>query len=498
MAITKFIGAIHKPKSGGVYTILGNTINYILLEKKTEGHVGSINCATDPGAALESMKSTMKFYNKEPKTSKDRLAYHWTISWSPEEKVSPELALKITRELCEKFFSDRECVYSVHTDKDHMHSHICFNSVSLYTGLKFQQKDGDWAKIYQPETDRLCEKYGLRTLKLDMEKNEEEIRQQRKNTYYKRKKAAASGRGKSNNKYYNEKKEDFGIDDYIRQDLDELIAASNTWEEFLSGLGKRGYSYQTNRKYFCVRNKSMGRSRRTYQLGDSYSEEAIRERILQKKLPEWQYSAFRTQEKLLNYGYVGNIKLSSDTRRYFAILYRSGKLKKGQNQSYYVIRQALRELKHIEAEQEFLRREGINRENADAFIKDYEKKLEELEAGRKDFNIRRAQYKKILSIYKKLKELEKYEASFQISGSFIEEHREYETDLKKLQRYGFTADTAEKLKTDIGEEGKEWNRMKRDYTRKLEVIKKYYKESEDKNKTKDAILQGTQKTEKKK
>lgn len=35
MAITKIIGSIHPPKSGGRYKVLKNSINYVLNPKKT-------------------------------------------------------------------------------------------------------------------------------------------------------------------------------------------------------------------------------------------------------------------------------------------------------------------------------------------------------------------------------------------------------------------------------------------------------------------------------
>ena len=64
MAITKIIGAIHPPKSGGRYKVLKNVINYVINPLKTENgkYTGSINCTTQ--TALKEMIMTKEHYNK--------------------------------------------------------------------------------------------------------------------------------------------------------------------------------------------------------------------------------------------------------------------------------------------------------------------------------------------------------------------------------------------------------------------------------------------------
>ena len=50
---------------------------------------------------------------------------------------------------------------AVHTDTEKIHAHIVLNSVNMVTGYKFQYKKGDWKRIYQPITNKLCADYGL-------------------------------------------------------------------------------------------------------------------------------------------------------------------------------------------------------------------------------------------------------------------------------------------------------------------------------------------------
>ena len=58
------------------------------------------------------------------------------------------------------FHNEYEAVVAVHTDKAHIHAHVIINSVNMVTGYKFQYRNGDWKRIYQPITNELCEEYG--------------------------------------------------------------------------------------------------------------------------------------------------------------------------------------------------------------------------------------------------------------------------------------------------------------------------------------------------
>ena len=60
---------------------------------------------------------------------------------------------------------------AVHTDKEHIHSHIIFNNTNLYSGLSFttehnqgKVKERAWAKLRQISDD-ICEKHGLSVIK---------------------------------------------------------------------------------------------------------------------------------------------------------------------------------------------------------------------------------------------------------------------------------------------------------------------------------------------
>ena len=292
MAITKIIGSIHAPSKGGKYQILKNTIDYILNPAKTEQgkYTGAINCLVDN--ALSEMKRNFKYWHKEPKNQRDRIGYHFTISWKAGCGISAETALKITEEFCQELLKDYLLIYAVHTDRSHMHSHICFSSVSCVDGKKYRYNDNDWEKILQPVTDRLCQKYGFPTLEMDREdlgeeiETAEEVKQRNSRRAYKRKGYGIQAgeekkqRRHSNTKYYKEETEAYSKQDHIRVDIDDAIYRSRSWSDFITIMRSKGYQMKFG-KHFSVKAPGLGmeKYRRTYRLGEGYSEKDIRDRI---------------------------------------------------------------------------------------------------------------------------------------------------------------------------------------------------------------------------
>lgn len=144
---------------------LKQAIDYIIDAEKTQGgrYVTGINC--QPQEAFQQMKMTKLKYGKTDK----RQGYHLIISFE-EKKLEPGLAFEIVGKFVGEFLgSGYEAIYAVHDNTDYTHGHIIFNSVNYLNGRKFRYGRGDWAKIIQPITNRLCEEYGLSTIDIDME-----------------------------------------------------------------------------------------------------------------------------------------------------------------------------------------------------------------------------------------------------------------------------------------------------------------------------------------
>ena len=156
MAITKILHQKASPgRELGLHT--KQLIDYIFNPDKTEQCIltGSINCL--PDTAYEQMIETKKLFGKLG----GRQSYHIIISLVPGEGT-PEQLYEMTEKFVSEFLhGEYEVVFAVHTDHEHLHSHIVFNSVNMITGRKFQYKNGDWKHKMQPITNKLSEEYGL-------------------------------------------------------------------------------------------------------------------------------------------------------------------------------------------------------------------------------------------------------------------------------------------------------------------------------------------------
>ena len=171
MAITKILN-IQESESGNPASHLKNALEYIQNPDKTEERilVGGINCL--PDAAFEQMEETKNIFHKTGK----RQGYHVIISFSPEEKVTAEQAMYVLEHFAKDVLGDDyEAVYAVHTDREHMHGHLIWNSVSMTTGKKYNSPKGNWKNHLQPITNKYCDELGLSIMPAEYSRNPKNI-----------------------------------------------------------------------------------------------------------------------------------------------------------------------------------------------------------------------------------------------------------------------------------------------------------------------------------
>lgn len=171
MAITKILN-IKESKGRNPASHLENALNYIQNPDKTEECVlvGGINCL--PDTAFEQMVETKNIFYK----SGNRQGYHVIISFSPEEKVTAEQAMYVLEHFAKDVLGDDyEAVYAVHTDREHMHGHLIWNSVSMTTGRKYNSPKGNWKNHLQPITNKYCDELGLSIMPPEYSKNPKNI-----------------------------------------------------------------------------------------------------------------------------------------------------------------------------------------------------------------------------------------------------------------------------------------------------------------------------------
>ena len=143
--------------TGGLKKLFG----YVSREKKTKLEdrrlVSGVNCSTEN--AYNEMMLTKQMHHK----TGGRLYYHLVQSFPKGYEISPELAHQIALEFTERAFKDYECVVATHIDREHIHSHIVFNSVSFEDGRKYHSDNNSLHELMKL-SDKICESYGVHTL----------------------------------------------------------------------------------------------------------------------------------------------------------------------------------------------------------------------------------------------------------------------------------------------------------------------------------------------
>ena len=171
MAITKILN-IKESEDRNPASHLKNALEYIQNPDKTEECVlvGGINCL--PDTAFEQMEETKNIFHKTGK----RQGYHVIISFSPEEKVTAEQAMYVLEHFAKDVLGDDyEAVYAVHTDREHMHGHLIWNSVSMTIGKKYNSPKGNWRNHLQPITNKYCDELGLSIMPAEYSRNPKNI-----------------------------------------------------------------------------------------------------------------------------------------------------------------------------------------------------------------------------------------------------------------------------------------------------------------------------------
>ena len=141
---------------------VAKSIKYILSPENKEGNEKCIqssflNCCGDcTNDFVMQFEITRLAFCKNDNI----LAHHYVQSFSPNEKITPEIAHQIGKELAECVAPGFQVIVATHVDRDHVHNHILINSVGMKTGMKWL---GNLAtlKNMREQSDRLCREYGL-------------------------------------------------------------------------------------------------------------------------------------------------------------------------------------------------------------------------------------------------------------------------------------------------------------------------------------------------
>ncbi len=230
-----------------------NVFSYDINPNKTNNQqfVTAINCKKE--IALEQMILTKKQFNKEDKY----IAWHGYQSFKPDE-VTPELCHEIGVKLAKQMWGDRfQVIVSTHLDKEHLHNHFCFNSVSFLDGKKYNYSKTEMQRL-RNLSDELCKEYGLSVIE-----------------------TSNKSKAPSRTLYFAEKNNEPTKYNLMRTAIDEAIAISPTPKEFVKIMRKKSYIVNLNpeRKYATIRSINDSRNTRLKTLGENYDRNSITHQI---------------------------------------------------------------------------------------------------------------------------------------------------------------------------------------------------------------------------
>ncbi|WP_028308848.1 relaxase/mobilization nuclease domain-containing protein [Desulfitibacter alkalitolerans] len=366
------------PDFRGLQNVLAYTQQDTKIEKQF--YVTGINC--DPTTACEQMSRTKLQFQK----TDGILAFHGYQSFVPGE-ATPETAHAIGVKLAQELWGERfEVIVSTHLDKHHLHNHFVLNSVSFTDGKRYYDNNATYSLMRQT-SDRLCREYSLYVI---------ENPQKGKSRHYAEWKAEQE-----------DKPTWRGL---IREDVDKVIAASMTFTQFIAALRKQGYEVKTGVKYMAVRPPGKERFVRLKTLGDDYTEEAIKQRILQNRTPKRPQVLPEPQKKRYTIRGGASLKkvkkLTGLQALYFHYLYKMGILPKhraSNKRTHFLLREDIRHMEEITAQTKLLCTHRIeNKEQLLTFRNSLEQEMAGLYDTRKSLysRIRRCKDDEQMTAYK--------------------------------------------------------------------------------------------------
>ena len=231
---------------------LSKAIAYILNPEKTDEKllVSSYGCASE--TAAREFEWTRKIAEQKGMSPVRIIARHVIQSFEIGE-VTPELAHEIGKQFADEILGGKyEYVLTTHIDKDHVHNHLIFNAVDFVDYHAYKS----YKRIYydmREVSDRLCKENGLSVIPPSQNK----------------------GMGY---KEYTEAKRGTSWKQKLKQTIDRLVITAKDYDDFLRLMQEAGYEIKTG-KYISFRAEGQERFTRSKTIGETYTEERIKERI---------------------------------------------------------------------------------------------------------------------------------------------------------------------------------------------------------------------------
>ena len=435
MAYTK----IHPIKS-----TLKKALDYIMNPEKTDNRllVSSFGC-TPETADIE-----FRFTLDQAMDKGDNLAHHLIQSFKPGE-VDFETAHKIGKQLADEVTGGKyEYVLTTHIDKGHIHNHIIFCAADFVEHRKYNSNKKTLSGIRRI-SDRLCKENGLSLIEKPKGRGKSYVE-------YQADKTGKSWKGK------------------LRIAVDLLLPQVSSFEELLSRLQAAGYEIKREDFAAC---RAPGQKYFTYlkSLGPDYTEEALKERIENK----------RTRPA----------RLPRQERKEMSLLIDLENCLKAQESRGYEQWAKIHNLKQAAKTMNFLTQQKITRyadleakiaevveasQQASDSLKELETRMSKMRLMMKHI----ATYQQTKPIYDRYKQV-KYKAAFRASNeASIILYEAAVKNLKAMQTDGKKLPTLEKLQAEYARLEAEREKLNEEYGK----LKKQVKQLDTAKQNVDSIL----------
>ena len=249
MAATRLI-ALHKNKGKSVAACLKSRTDYVQNPDKTEHGelISSYECS--PLTVDEEFMLSKRQYELVTgrRQKSDVIAYQIRQSFKPGE-ITAEEANKVGYELAMRFTKGKYAfIVATHTDREHIHNHIIYNSTALDSTRKFRDFLLSGLAV-QRLSDLICLEHQLSVIEI------KPYRERQKRTLYP---------PKESNR------------DCLCGIIDTILAEkTGDYEAFLQKLEQQGYEVKRG-KYTAVKGKGQKRFIRFRTLGTGYGEDEIK------------------------------------------------------------------------------------------------------------------------------------------------------------------------------------------------------------------------------
>ena len=269
MAATRLI-ALHKNKGKSVAACLKSRTDYVQNPDKTEHGelISSYECS--PLTVDEEFMLSKRQYELVTgrRQKSDVIAYQIRQSFKPGE-ITAEEANKVGYELAMRFTKGKYAfIVATHTDREHIHNHIIYNSTALDSTRKFRDFLLSGLAV-QRLSDLICLEHQLSVIE--------------KKPYRERQKRIVYPPKESNR-------------DRLCGIIDTILAEKpGDYEAFLQKLEQQGYEVKRG-KYTAVKGKGQKRFIRFRTLGTGYGEDEIKA-VLEGKAKHQPYQKKQPKEQ---------------------------------------------------------------------------------------------------------------------------------------------------------------------------------------------------------